>query len=53
MKNFYNTPFQITENIGNNVFCFDKQKNTKIHIPNLITVNITDFKSDIDNYIKK
>jgi len=49
---FYNTPFRITENIGNNVFCFDKQKNTKIYIPSLITVDIIEFKSNIENYLK-
>ncbi len=51
-SNNYSTPFQITENIGNNVFCFDKQKNTKIYIPSLITVDIIEFKSNIENYLK-
>ena len=52
MINNYNIPFQITENIGNNVFCFDKLKKTKIYVPSLITVNISDFKSDIEKYLK-
>ena len=48
----YKQPFQITENIGNNVFCFDEQKNTKIHITSLITLDIEDFKSNTDKYLK-
>jgi hypothetical protein len=48
----YNEPFQITENIGNNIFCFDKIKNPKIYIPSLITANIDKIKSNIDNHLK-
>ena len=48
----YNKSFQITENIGNNIFCFDKIKNSKIHIPSLISLDISDFKQNITNYIK-
>lgn len=51
-SNNYNKPFRITENIGNNVFCFDKTKNPKLYVPNLISVNIEEFKSNIDNYLK-
>ena len=50
--NNYNKSFRITENIGNNAFCFDRQKKTKIYIPSLITVDIIEFKSNIENYLK-
>ena len=52
MTNNYNREFQITENIGNNIFCFDKLKNPKIYIPNLITVDSNEFKSNIEKYLK-
>ncbi len=48
----YNKPFKITENVWNNVFCFDETKNPTIHLANLISINIEDFKSNIDKYLK-
>lgn len=48
----YNASFQITENIGNNIFCFDKLENPKIYVPSLIQINIKNFKANIDNYLK-
>ncbi len=42
--NNYNKSFQITENVGNNVFCFDKISNPKLYVPKLIKWNISDIK---------
>lgn len=33
---FYQRPFMIGEPIGNNVFSFDRRKQKKIHVPNMI-----------------
>lgn len=52
MINNYTKPFQITKNIGNNVFCFNKSKKSEIHIPNLIKTNISDFQNNMLDYIK-
>ena len=52
MKNLYNKSSKITKNLGNNVFCFNEIENTTIYIPSLITLNIDEFKSDIDKYLK-
>ncbi|HRX64106.1 MAG TPA: UPF0489 family protein [Candidatus Absconditabacterales bacterium] len=42
--NNYNKPFQITENVGNNVFCFDKISNAKLYVPKLIKGDLSDVK---------
>jgi hypothetical protein len=52
MQKNYNTPFKITKNIGNNVFCFNESEKSKIHIPSLIKVNNKLFKKNISNYLK-
>ena len=38
----YSKPFYITENIGNNSLSFDKRKNPKLYVPNLIKINSFD-----------
>ena len=52
MQTNYNKPFEISQNIGNNVFCFNKKNKPKIYIPNLIQSNLEDFQNNISNYIK-
>ncbi len=40
----YNKPFRITENVGNNVFCFDKISDAKLYVPKLIKWDVSNLK---------